>query len=113
MTNCTQTSFEFPVLNRKKIEAEFSGGEITSDGGVLLLRQIDKRIGLLNAVITLFLIRVIAKLEHMSQGENPRFVVTNLTDTAQYLYEKIYCACGDMENRIKEQQLGLFDDRTM
>lgn len=56
--------------------------------------------------------RVIAKLEHMSQGANPRFVVTNLTDPAQYLYEKIYCARGDMENRIKEQQLGLFADRT-
>lgn len=56
--------------------------------------------------------RVIAKLEHMSQGSNPRFVVTNLDDSAQYLYEKIYCARGDMENRIKEQQLGLFADRT-
>ncbi len=56
--------------------------------------------------------RVIAKLEHMCQGANPRFVVTNLTDPAQSLYEKIYCARGDMENRIKEQQLGLFADRT-
>lgn len=56
--------------------------------------------------------RVIAKLEHMSRGANPRFVVTNLHQTPKYLYEKVYCARGDMENRIKEQQLGLFSDRT-
>lgn len=62
--------------------------------------------------------RVIAKAEHLSQGmnpANPRFVVTNLPAsyaTATDLYEVHYCARGDMENRIKEQQLGLFADRT-
>lgn len=56
--------------------------------------------------------RVIAKAEHSSQGRNPRFVVTNLTGDAQALYDKVYCARGEMENRIKEQQLGLFADRT-
>lgn len=56
--------------------------------------------------------RVIAKIEHLSKGANPRFVVTSVDDDAQHLYEKIYCARGDMENRIKEQQLGLFADRT-
>lgn len=50
MTNCTQQSFSFPALKRRKVEAEFSGGDITSDGGVLLLRQIDKKLGLLEAV---------------------------------------------------------------
>jgi Transposase DDE domain group 1 len=60
--------------------------------------------------------RVIAKAEHLSKGANPRFVVTTLSSeevAAQELYEKIYCARGDCpENRIKEQQLDLFADRT-
>jgi len=59
--------------------------------------------------------RVIGKAEHLAKGSNPRFVVTSLK-TEQYdaeeLYEKVYCARGDMENRIKEQQLMLFADRT-
>ena len=56
--------------------------------------------------------RVIAKAEHNNRGENPRFVVTNCDDAPAALYEKIYCARGEMENRIKEQQLDLFADRT-
>jgi len=56
--------------------------------------------------------RVIAKAEHLSKGSNPRFVVTNLHDAPRELYEDLYCARGEMENRIKEQQLGLFADRT-
>jgi hypothetical protein len=56
--------------------------------------------------------RVIAKAEHTDQGSNPRFVVTNLEGDAQVLYDELYCARGEMENRIKEQQLGLFADRT-
>ena len=59
--------------------------------------------------------RVIAKAE-WTQGEaNPRFVVTSLMRAeckARYLYEKVYCARGDMENRIKECQLDLYADRT-
>jgi hypothetical protein len=60
--------------------------------------------------------RVIAKAEHLDKGANPRFVVTSLSAeqmAAQELYEKGYCARGDCpENRIKEQQLDLFADRT-
>lgn len=56
--------------------------------------------------------RVIHKAEHNSQGDNPRFVVTSLSDPPQPLYDEVYCARGDMENRIKEQQLGLFAGRT-
>jgi hypothetical protein len=59
--------------------------------------------------------RVIAKAEHLDKGANPRFIVTNLSveyATPQALYEEVYCARGDMENRIKEQQLDLFADRT-
>ncbi len=55
---------------------------------------------------------VIAKLEVTTQGRNPRFIVTNLNGDAQQLYDQVYCARGEMENRIKEQQLGLFADRT-
>lgn len=59
--------------------------------------------------------RVIAKAEHLDKGANPRFVVTSLPAEqtgAQAVYEDLYCARGDMENRIKEQQLCLFADRT-
>lgn len=56
--------------------------------------------------------RVIGKAEYSSQGANPRFVVTNLSDPAAVLYDDRYCPRGDMENRIKEQQLYLFADRT-
>ena len=59
--------------------------------------------------------RVIGKAEHLAKGANPRFVVTSLSSEqwgAQVLYEKLYCARGEMENRIKEQQLCLFADRT-
>jgi len=59
--------------------------------------------------------RVIGKAEYLPKGENPRFVVTSFDKHeigARHLYEKIYCARGEMENRIKEQQLYLFADRT-
>ena len=59
--------------------------------------------------------RVVGKAEHLSKGANPRFVVTSLSKErtdARTLYEKRYCARGEMENRIKEQQLYLFADRT-
>lgn len=59
--------------------------------------------------------RVVGKAEHLFKGANPRFIVTSLpsdTWSAQVLYEKLYCARGEMENRIKEQQLCLFADRT-
>ena len=59
--------------------------------------------------------RVVARVEHSRLGANPRFVVTNVPLAEmdeQALYERLYCARGDMENRIKEQQLDLFADRT-
>lgn len=67
--------------------------------------------------------RLIGKAEILPKGRNPRFVVTNFPIegfageepgryTAASLYEKVYCARGDMENRIKEEQLDLFADRT-
>ena len=56
--------------------------------------------------------RVIAKVEYSQHGVNTRYVVTNLEGDAKHLYDKIYCARGDMENRIKENQLDMFGDRT-
>jgi Transposase DDE domain group 1 len=59
--------------------------------------------------------RVIAKAEWTKGEANPRFIVTSLAreeHQARHLYEKIYCARGDMENRIKECQLDLYADRT-
>ena len=58
--------------------------------------------------------RVVAKAEYLSGKDNPRFVVTSLSREeidARALYEDLYCARGEMENRIKEQQLDLFADR--
>jgi hypothetical protein len=64
---------------------------------------------------------VIGKAEHLVGGANPRFIVTTLLDSTsaialaeqgRRLYEQVYCARGEMENRIKEQQLYLFADRT-
>lgn len=52
MTNCTQESFAFPGCKRRAVEADFTGGDITSDGGVLLLRQVDRQLGLCAAVAT-------------------------------------------------------------
>ncbi|MDP8238367.1 MAG: transposase [Candidatus Hatepunaea meridiana] len=56
--------------------------------------------------------RVIVKAEHNSKGPNTRYVLTNLFGDPQELYDDIYCQRGEMENRIKEQQLDLFVDRT-
>src|SRR6185437_10054961 len=59
--------------------------------------------------------RVVAKAEWTGGEKNPRFIVTSLTPAeaeGRWLYEQLYCARGDMENRIKECQLDLFADRT-
>ncbi|MBF0358790.1 MAG: transposase, partial [Magnetococcales bacterium] len=50
MTDCTPRLFEFPACKRRKVEAEFSGGDVTTDAGILLLRQVDHKIGLTQAV---------------------------------------------------------------
>lgn len=50
MPNCTATKIEFPACKRRKIEAQFNGGAITSDGGVLLLRSVDQRLKLTEQV---------------------------------------------------------------
>jgi hypothetical protein len=56
--------------------------------------------------------RIILKAEHLPKGANARFVVTNLDHDPEHIYDSLYTLRGDMENRIKEQQLFLFADRT-
>jgi Transposase DDE domain group 1 len=57
--------------------------------------------------------RVIVKAEYNEKGPNTRYVATNIEEhTAEHIYTQLYCARGEMENRIKEQQLYLFADRT-
>jgi hypothetical protein len=56
--------------------------------------------------------RVITRLEWGPQGDNPRFIVTNIAGAAQWLYDTLYCQRGEAENRIKEAQVGLFATRT-
>ncbi len=56
--------------------------------------------------------RGIVKAAHTAQGANPRFIVADVPGGPQELYEDVYCQRGEMENRIKEQQLDLFADRT-
>jgi hypothetical protein len=56
--------------------------------------------------------RVIIKAEHTALGENTRFILTSLEGDPKTLYDTLYCARGNMENRIKEQQLDLYADRT-
>jgi len=56
--------------------------------------------------------RVVVKAEYNNLGPNTRYIVTNLKGGPKDLYDKIYCRRGEMENRIKEQQLDLFADRT-
>lgn len=56
--------------------------------------------------------RVVAKSEYNALGPNNRFIVTNITEhAAQFLYDEVYCARGDMENRIKEYQVDMFGSR--
>ena len=132
MTECTQVSFDFPPVKRRRIEARFSGGNIASNGGLLLLRQADRRLGLLEAVN--------ARLPDPRDGRYVRH------DQLPLLRQRVYALCqgyedlndhdqlrGDLalqtateqdqvlgssptlcrlENHIKEQQLGLFADRT-
>ena len=56
--------------------------------------------------------RIIVKAEYTEKGANTRFIITTLDGEPQALYDEIYCARGEMENRIKEQQMDLFADRT-
>jgi len=204
MTDCNAEPLLFASLKSQKMVADFAGGRLTSDGGGLLLREVDRKLKLTRRLAAclsdprdpgrvihdqhtmlaqrvfgialgyedlndhdtlrsdpLFSIlaergpdseqplassptlcrlenrveakslirrfheikyaaatwdrerRVIVKAERLPEGPNVRFVITNLAEpTPEQIYDGLYIARGDMENRIKEQQLGLFADRT-
>ena len=192
MTDCNLEPARFPSSKGRLVEASFTGGAISSDGGAVLLRQADRMLGLADRaaqaltdprhkascrhslktilrqrvyalalgyedlndheemrsdpalakkaklVMELSAMaheasgkkarvfdgfqyaaaswsrsrRVIVKAEHSSRGANPRCIVTSLKGAPQRLYDRMYCVRGDMENRIKKQQLDLFADRT-
>ena len=76
MTNCNQSSFEFPGFKRRKIEADFDGGAITSDGGVLLLREVDKQLRLSQSVASVL--------------EDPRRRKSCLHDTLSLIQQRVY-----------------------
>lgn len=84
MTNCTQATFEFPAVKRRRVEAQFSGGDITSDGGVLLLRQADQRLGLLATVAR-------AMMDHRDR----RYVRHSLLSL---LRQRVYALCLGYED---------------
>ena len=119
MTNRIPESLSFPACRKRRIEARFDGGEVTSnDGpraglfegsGVKQHRFTNLSYG---AKFWNRECRVIARLERGSKGANPRFVVTSLEGEGRDHYDRLYCARGEMENRIKERQLQLFSDRT-
>jgi hypothetical protein len=91
MVNCTQTSFEFPALKRRKVQAEFSVGEITSDGCVLLLCQIDRRLGLLKAVD-----------EAIADPRDPRYIEHS---QLSLLRQRVYGICLGYEDLNDHQTL--------
>ncbi len=91
MTNCTQVSIEFPPLNRRKIEAQFCGGEITSDGGVLLLRQIDRCLGLLESADTV-----------IADPRDPRYIQH---PQLSLLRQRVYGLCLGYEDLNDHEQI--------
>lgn len=93
MTNCTVEQLEFPVLKRKKIQAEFSGGDITSDGGILLLRQVDQQLKLLESVD-----RVL---------HDPRHPDLIIHSQLSLLRQRVYGLCQGYEDLNDHHQLRL------
>ena len=155
---------------RREVRVDFAGGQLSSDGGVVLVAELERRQGIVRRFAACFVDyrdpawtehevgtlvaqrvlglvlgyedlndheqlrgdpllaaavglgdptggarRVVGKAEVLGKGPNPRFVVTSLPTEpwpAVTLYEQLYCQRGEMENRIKEQQLEMFADRT-
>ncbi len=101
MTECTQESFEFTAHFSREVVARFDGGT-----AALVFTEFDYQTRESWSRAR----RVVAKAEQLDGKANPRFVVTNLSAeqwAVSALYEQLYCARGEMENRIKEQ-LSLF-----
>ncbi|MES9854962.1 MAG: transposase [Candidatus Thiodiazotropha sp. L084R] len=93
MTNCTVEQLEFPAIKGRKVQAEFSGGDISSDGGVLLLRQIDKKLGLLQSVDRIL--------------PDPRHPDLITHSQLSLLQQRVYGLCQGYEDLNDHQQLRL------
>ncbi len=113
MTDCNLGSMRFPSCKGRLVAASFSGGAITFDGGAVLLRQADRMPGLAGRVA-----RSLTDTRHKAicrhslltiVWQRPRRVIVKPGGRAAV---GVYCACGDRENRIKEQQFDVFTGRT-
>ena len=108
MTNCIRGSFVFPGCKGRRIEASFEVGDITSDGGVWLLRQVDRVLKLSESIN-----KALDDPRRRASCQQDGLSLVRQRLYAMALgYDQVYCARGEMENRIKEQQLDLFADRT-
>ncbi len=121
MTDDSLLPFDLPAVCRKKVTAAFDGGLISSDGGLVLLREAERRIGLAELLAGCFAYaakswrrerHVIARLEASMRGFDPRYVVTSLKGKARHLYQDVYCVRGQAENLIKVHKVQLASDRT-
>jgi hypothetical protein len=137
MTDRIQQTFAFHNLGGRKVGADFKGGNGSADGWVLLLREVDRRTGLIDQLAACFTDQRRADLiEHTVPELNPRFIETNVPEDhalrePERLHREFHCARGDAEskrsgdrlpqaarrasaasqNRIKEQQPDFFADR--
>ena len=137
MTEDTLLPFDLPAVRRKKVTADFEGGLISSDGGLVLLREAERRLRLADTLagkvrraeagaekMRSFAAfdyaagswnrerRVVARLEATARGFDARYIVTSLGGEPRHLYEDIYCARGQAENLIKLHKGQLASDRT-
>ena len=104
MVDDSVSGFGFPAICRKKVTAAFDGGRLTSDGGVLLLAQAERAMGIAGR-----LAGCIADPRDQSR------VVHDLADkagSAEHIYDTLYCARGQAENLIKLHKAQLKSDRT-
>ena len=153
-TQCIPSQFNFGKLKGRKVIANFEGGKITSDAGIVLIAELDKKLQITSRFAECFqdyrhpsyvdhsVKELVAQrlygliqgyedvndheqlryapalaiaLEKLNSGLKVRYVVTSLPASKyppSIVYTKKYCPRGEMENRLKEQQLELFSDRT-
>ncbi len=125
VTDCNPGKIGFQPHGRREVVAKFDGGRMSLDGGALLLRSADMLFDVTSRLAACFTDhRKPERIEHALPVLVAQPVmgialgyedITNLERSdigARALYEDLYCGRGDMENRIKEQQLELFADRT-
>ena len=117
-TDCSPKPFSFAPVQGRQVIAAFDGGAITSDAGALLLGATDRAIRLVERFAACFSDhRAPEAVEHristlVGQRVFGIALLRRAECDARHLYETVYCARGEAENRIKECQLDLFADRT-